>query len=84
METWEAGAATAAAAPYFKPFIHQKTNASYLDGAFYNNNPVKVGHLERQLLWTDVQNKPPDIFLSIGTSQDRKQVELGAKEIARQ
>ncbi|KAF2792920.1 FabD/lysophospholipase-like protein [Melanomma pulvis-pyrius CBS 109.77] len=85
MEMWEAGAATSAAAPYFKPYLHEKTNTAYLDGAFHNNNPVKVGHLERQLLWTDVQNKPPDLFLSIGTSQDRRQVvkELAAREPTR-
>ncbi|KAF2475025.1 uncharacterized protein BDR25DRAFT_280671 [Lindgomyces ingoldianus] len=83
MKMWEAGAATAAAAPYFKPFVHPRTNATYLDGAFFNNNPVRVGHLERRLLWPDVQNQPPDLFLSIGTSQDQKQVdkELKIKEL---
>ena len=75
MRMWEAAAATAAAAPYFKPFIHESTSAVYLDGAFHNNNPVKVGHIERQLLWPDVQKRPPDLFLSIGTSQNLREVQ---------
>jgi hypothetical protein len=37
-------------------------------------------HLERQLLWPDVADKPPDIFLSIGTSQQKKVVELRLRE----
>ncbi|KAF2735206.1 hypothetical protein EJ04DRAFT_576300 [Polyplosphaeria fusca] len=80
MRLWEAGAATAAAAPFFKPFVHPTTNETYLDGAFHNNNPAKVGNLERQLLWADVQDSHPDILLSIGTSQYRKEVEKKLRE----
>ncbi|CAN9422509.1 unnamed protein product [Alternaria alternata] len=72
MRTWHAGAATAAATPFFKPFVHPFTGETYLDGAFYNNNPVKVGNRERQLLWPDVQDNHPDILLSIGTSQHQQ------------
>jgi len=74
MKLWEAAAATAAATPYFKPFAHQTTEAVYLDGAFQNNNPAKVGHIEGQLIWKDVHSKPPDLFLSVGTSQNLEKV----------
>lgn len=71
---WEAGAATSAATPYFKPFQHDRTGDIYLDGAFYNNNPVKIGHVERKILWPDVARQPPDIFLSIGTTQNECEI----------
>jgi len=72
MQIWQAGAATAAATPYFKPFVHPVTEETYLDGAFHNNNPTKVGNRERQLLWPDVQDNHPDVLLSIGTSQHQQ------------
>lgn len=71
---WEAAAATAAAPPYFKSFHHKSTNRSYLDGAFYNNNPARIAQQERKMLWGDVADHHPDIFLSIGTSKDAHQV----------
>jgi patatin-like phospholipase/acyl hydrolase len=74
MRTWHAGAATASATPFFKPFVHPFTGETYLDGAFYNNNPVKVGNRERQLLWPDVQDNDPDLLLSIGTSQHQQAI----------
>jgi hypothetical protein len=69
LTVWEAGAATSAAFPYFKPFTHERTGNVYLDGAFYNNNPVNVANLEHRLLWPDVSRQAPDIFLSIGTAK---------------
>lgn len=69
LATWEAAAATSAAPSYFKPFIHARTSRTFLDGAIYHNNPVWIVHRERKLLWPDVADKPPDIFLSIGTGQ---------------
>ena len=72
MKVWEAAAATSAAAPLFKPFRNESTGLTYYDGAFYNNNPVRVAHRERKLLWPDVASRHPDIFLSIGTGQDQK------------
>jgi patatin-like phospholipase/acyl hydrolase len=72
---WEAAAATAAAPPYFKSFYHQATKRSYLDGAFYNNNPARIAHQESKLLWPDVADHCPDIFLSIGTSKDSQQLD---------
>lgn len=74
MRIWHAAAATAAATPFFKPFVHPVTEETYLDGAFHNNNPAKVGNRERQLLWPDVQDNHPDVLLSIGTSQNQQAV----------
>lgn len=59
--------ATSAAPPYFKPFIKNETKSSYLDGALYHNNPVWIAHHERKLIWSDIVDKQPDIFISIGT-----------------
>jgi patatin-like phospholipase/acyl hydrolase len=75
LKYWEAAAATAAAPPYFKTFYHQGTRRSYLDGAFYNNNPARIAHQERKILWPDVANHPPDIFLFIGTSKDAQRLD---------
>ena len=72
MKVWEAAAATSAAPSYFKPFYHKVAGRCYLDGALYNNNPVRVAHRERRMLWPDVLSKDPDIFLSIGTGQSEK------------
>jgi hypothetical protein len=74
MTIWHAGAATAAAPPFFKPFVHPITEETYFDGAFHNNNPAKVSNRERQLLWPDVQDNHPDVLLSIGTSQHQQAV----------
>jgi predicted acylesterase/phospholipase RssA len=74
LRVWEAAAATSAAPSYFKPFVHKPTNRTYLDGALYNNNPVRVVQRERRLLWPDVATKHPDIFLSIGTSQNEEEI----------
>jgi hypothetical protein len=71
---WEAAAATTAAPPYFKSFYHRATRRSYLDGAFYNNNPARIAQQERKMLWPDVADRHPDIFLSIGTSKDARQL----------
>lgn len=86
MKYWEAAAATAAAPPYFKAFYHGPTRRSYLDGAFYNNNPARIAEQERKVLWPDIADSAPDIFLSIGTSKDSRQLnrEIRAAENARQ
>jgi len=70
LAVWEAAAATSAAPSYFKPFEHAPTKRTYLDGAIYHNNPVRLVHRERKLLWPDVADRDPDILLSIGTSQN--------------
>jgi predicted acylesterase/phospholipase RssA len=81
LKVWEAAAATSAAAPYFKAYRNDKSGRTYFDGAFYNNNPVRVAHRERRLLWPDVADNSPDVFLSIGTGQNRNKVE---REIGRE
>ncbi|KAK5360276.1 hypothetical protein LTS13_010366 [Exophiala xenobiotica] len=70
LRLWEAAAATSAAPPFFKPF-DTAGKQSYLDGAIYYNNPVRVANHERRYLWPDVAENPPDIILSVGTGQNR-------------
>ncbi|ORY05814.1 hypothetical protein BCR34DRAFT_590791 [Clohesyomyces aquaticus] len=53
----------------FKPFHHPATKRTYLDGALYHNNSIRLAHRERKLLWLDVANRHPDIRLCLGTSQ---------------
>jgi predicted acylesterase/phospholipase RssA len=74
-KTWEAAAATSAAPPYFKPFWHGSSDRYFYDGGFYNNNPVKITQQERKLLWPDVADRPPDIFLSVGTGQNKRKID---------
>ena len=82
MKVWEAAAATSAAPSYFKPFYHEAAGRLYLDGALYNNNPVKIAHSERQILWPDVSSKAPDIFLSMGTGHNKEEVKNKTKATA--
>ena len=77
---WEAAAATTAASPFFKAFDHHASKRRYLDGAYFNNNPVYVAHLERRLLWPDVAKQEPDILLSIGTGQDEREIRHKKRE----
>jgi predicted acylesterase/phospholipase RssA len=71
---WEAAAATCAAPRYFKPFFHGSSHRYFLDGALYNSNPATIAHHERRFIWPDVADRAPDIFLSIGTGQNREGV----------
>lgn len=73
----DAAAATSAAPSFFKPFEHAHTYRTYLDGALYHNNPVRLMNHERKLLWPDVASQDPDLFLSIGTSQNQADVQAG-------
>ncbi|KAI9789319.1 MAG: hypothetical protein M1816_006208 [Peltula sp. TS41687] len=73
LKTWEAGAATSAAPSFFKPFeCHTKT---YLDGALNHNNPVVVAWREKNLIWPDVLSKHPDLLLSLGTGQNKREID---------
>ncbi|PTB65192.1 hypothetical protein BBK36DRAFT_1122202, partial [Trichoderma citrinoviride] len=67
LKVWEAARATSAAPPYFKPFIQRQTMRAYTDGAIHHHCPVFIADQERQLLWEDVKDWPPDIVLSIGS-----------------
>lgn len=63
--------ATTAMPVFFNPFTNPRTMETYLDGALnHNNNPVMVAAQESKLLWPDLANHPPDIFLSLGNGQD--------------
>ncbi|KAH6886261.1 hypothetical protein B0T10DRAFT_576010 [Thelonectria olida] len=67
LKIWEAARATAAAPPYFKPFLQKDTMAAYTDGAIHHNCPASIADYERRLLWEEVSDWPPDIMLSLGT-----------------
>ena len=68
---------------FFKPFENIRTGLKYIDGSIYYNNPASVAECERKLLWPDVRNQPPDIFLSIGTSVLPRVTNLETKEPSR-
>ncbi|KAK6850624.1 hypothetical protein PG987_000258 [Apiospora arundinis] len=78
-KVWEAARATSAAPPFFKFFTKEDTSATYMDGAFYHNNPVRVAHHEQRLL-TD--EKPPDILISLGTGKNAEIMEKSAEPVA--
>ncbi|KAF5534140.1 calcium-independent phospholipase A2, partial [Fusarium phyllophilum] len=63
--TWAAARATSAAQTLFKPYIHEASRRTYVDGATVRNNPVGLAHEESRRIWKSAT--PPDIVLSIGT-----------------
>lgn len=67
MKVWEAARATAAAPPYFKPYVKPESGTAFADGAIHNNCPVRIADSERKLLWEDVSDWPADMLLSLGT-----------------
>ncbi|KAF4964163.1 hypothetical protein FSARC_7892 [Fusarium sarcochroum] len=62
---WEAARATSAAPVLFQPFVHKRTQRSYVDGALAYDNPVSLAFSEVDKIWP--QSLPSDIILSIGT-----------------
>ncbi|KAJ3538427.1 hypothetical protein NM208_g5905 [Fusarium decemcellulare] len=62
---WQAARATSACPTLFKPYVHQHTERTYLDGAILRNNPVRLAYEEETRIWG--QSKRPDIVLSVGT-----------------
>ncbi|RYP24694.1 hypothetical protein DL765_000421 [Monosporascus sp. GIB2] len=70
VKIWEAARATSAAFPYFKMFVKHETGREFCDGGLYHNCPVKIASNERRLLWGDVEDMQPDIFLSLGTGRN--------------
>jgi patatin-like phospholipase/acyl hydrolase len=90
LQIWEAASATSAAPSFFKPFVCFDPHRTYLDGAIYYNNPVRVANHERKFLWPDVADNPPDILLSIGTGKNGQrmkeelQIELTDRSAIRQ
>ena len=67
LKIWESVAAALATPGQFRPFnFHAKT---YLDGGLRCPNPAFIADRERRLIWPDVVE--PDLFLSLGTGQNR-------------
>ena len=67
LKLWETVAASLANPVYFRPFaFHGKT---YLDGGLRSPNPSAIADRERRLIWPDAGE--PDLFLSLGTGQNR-------------
>ncbi|KAK4626402.1 85/ calcium-independent phospholipase A2 [Fulvia fulva] len=67
LKTYQATAAAIASPNFFRPFtFHGKT---YLDGGIRSPNPAFIADRERRLIWPDVEE--PDMFLSLGTGQNR-------------
>ncbi|EUC48828.1 hypothetical protein COCMIDRAFT_2285 [Bipolaris oryzae ATCC 44560] len=71
----EAARATSAAPLFFKPFVNDRTKESYIDGAVKHNNPVRIANTEAKFLWPDVEERYPDILLSVGTGYHESGVE---------
>ncbi|RMY73507.1 hypothetical protein D0863_03837 [Hortaea werneckii] len=67
LRTWESVAAALATPGYFRPFEHH--SKTYLDGALRVSNPAYIAERERKLIWPDAPD--PDLFLSLGTGQNR-------------
>ncbi|KAH7122438.1 hypothetical protein B0J11DRAFT_437907 [Dendryphion nanum] len=65
--------ATSAAPRYFKPFHHQTTKQIYMDGALYNNNPIRIADTEWKLIWSASPCDHPDLMLSLGTGYRSEQ-----------
>ncbi|KAE9983700.1 hypothetical protein BLS_003847 [Venturia inaequalis] len=72
MKVWEAARATSAAPRYFKPFYHQATQKNLIDGAIWHNNPIVIAEQERKLIWPELEDKFPDIILSLGTATSHR------------
>lgn len=67
LKVWQSVAAAMANPVYFRPFsFHGKV---YLDGGLRSPNPAFIADRERRLIWPDVGE--PDLFLSLGTGQNR-------------
>lgn len=70
LRIWEAVAAAIADPAYHQPF--EKDGKTYCDGGVKSSDSASMAEQERQLLWPDVED--PDIFLSIGTGQEKQEV----------
>src|SRR5438552_1722541 len=57
--------ATSAAQTFFKPYVHEETMRTYVDGVVVRNNPVRVAYEEDRKIWTSTCR--PDIIVSVGT-----------------
>ncbi|KAI8947268.1 hypothetical protein F4801DRAFT_519668 [Xylaria longipes] len=64
---WEAARATTATAPLFSPFKKAETDRAYANGGMC---PILVAHYEAKSVWKDINNRPPDLLLSIGAGSN--------------
>ena len=53
----------------FQTLQDLRTKESFIDGAVFHNNPVRIANYESKLLWPDVEELHPDVLLSLGTGQ---------------
>jgi hypothetical protein len=60
--------ATSAAPRYFRPYKHEETQRTYIDGAVFHNNPIEVAERERKLIWPELEDSFPDVVISLGTA----------------
>jgi hypothetical protein len=73
---------TSAAPTYFKPYYHERTRKTYVDGAIRRNNPIRVADEERKLIWPNESGRP-DIILSLGTGIHCSQFRLPSSLVPR-
>ncbi|KAM0714927.1 hypothetical protein Q7P37_009392 [Cladosporium fusiforme] len=67
LKIWESVAAATADPAYYPPF--ECNGKTYVDGGLKCGNPASIAEQERKQLWPDVEE--PDLFLSLGTGQNR-------------
>ncbi|OBS23194.1 hypothetical protein FPOA_03748 [Fusarium poae] len=79
LKTWEAARATAAAPPYFKPYLQSKTGMQYTDGSIHHVCPVFIADNERKRLWGETNQPHPDLVLSLGTGHTTSRLTHKAK-----
>lgn len=78
LRIWEAAAATSAAPSIFKPL--ECRGKTYLDGALNHNNPVSIAWREKKLIWPAVPAKGLDILVSLGTGQNKSDIDAKLKK----
>lgn len=78
MKIWESVAAATADPAYYPPF--ELNGRTYIDGGSKCGNPASKAEEERKKLWPE--NEEPDLFLSLGTGQNRLAVLKGTSKNA--
>jgi hypothetical protein len=68
MLTLNRARATSAAPRFFRPYKHEQSQRSYIDGAVFHNNPIEVAERERKLIWPELEDSFPDVVVSLGTA----------------
>ncbi|RDA85160.1 hypothetical protein CP532_1585 [Ophiocordyceps camponoti-leonardi (nom. inval.)] len=80
---WEAARATSASLMTYSFFLHKKGKVRvYLDGGFWNNNPIRIADEESRAIWPETKSRHPDLVLSIGAGYHKAEssmTELGRR-----